>query len=35
MSDARASCTVSAGVEHVRRGHALVHEARLRADDLG
>ena len=24
-----------AGVEHVRRGHALVHEARLRADDLG
>ena len=25
---------VEAGVEHVRRGHALVHEARLRADDL-
>ena len=23
-----------AGVEHVRRGHALVHEARLRADEL-
>ena len=26
---------VEAGVEHVRRGHALVHEARLGADDLG
>ena len=26
---------VEAGVEHVRRGHALVHEARLRPDDLG
>ena len=26
---------VEAGVEHVGRGHALVHEARLRADDLG
>ena len=24
-----------AGVEHVGRGHALVHEARLGADDLG
>ena len=24
-----------AGVEHVRRGHALVHEARLGPDDLG
>ena len=24
-----------AGVEHVRRGHALVHEARVRPDDLG
>ena len=24
-----------AGVEHVGRRHALVHEARLRADDLG
>ncbi len=24
-----------AGVEHVRRGHALVQEARLRTDDLG
>ena len=24
-----------AGVEHVRGGHALVHEARLRPDDLG
>ena len=26
---------VEAGVEHVGRGHALVHEARLGADDLG
>ncbi len=26
---------VEAGVEHVRRGHALMHEARLRPDDLG
>ena len=26
---------VEAGVEHVGRGHALVHEARLRPDDLG
>ena len=26
---------VEAGVEHVRGGHALVHEARLGADDLG
>ena len=26
---------IETGVEHVRRGHALVHEARLRADDLG
>ena len=26
---------VEAGVEHVGRGHAGVHEARLRADDLG
>ena len=24
-----------AGVEHVGRGHALMHEARVRADDLG
>ena len=24
-----------AGVEHVRRGHALVDEARVRADELG
>ena len=27
-SAAWASCTRQAGVEHVRRGHALVHEAR-------
>ena len=26
---------VEAGVEHVRRGHALVQEARLGADRLG
>ena len=26
---------VEAGVEHVGRGHALMHEARLRPDDLG
>ena len=26
---------VEAGVEHVGGGHALVHEARLGADDLG
>ena len=26
---------VEAGVEHVGRGHALVHEARFGADDLG
>jgi hypothetical protein len=26
---------VQAGVQHVRRGHALVHEARFRADDFG
>ena len=26
---------VEAGVEHVRRGHAGMHEARFRADDLG
>jgi hypothetical protein len=26
---------VEAGVQHVRRGHALVHEARFRADDFG
>ena len=26
---------VEAGVEHVRGGHALVHEARFRPDDLG
>ena len=26
---------VEAGVEHVGRRHALVHEARFRADDLG
>ena len=26
---------VEAGVEHVGRGHALVHEARLGSDDLG
>jgi hypothetical protein len=26
---------VEAGVEHVRRGHALVHEPRIRADDFG
>ena len=32
---ARASCTLKAGVEHVRGGHALVDEARLGADDLG
>ena len=25
---------VEAGVEHVRRGHALVHEARLGSDDF-
>ena len=34
-SVARTSCTLKAGVEHVGRGHALVDEARLRADDLG
>ena len=26
---------VEAGVEHIGRGHALMHEARFRADDLG
>ena len=26
---------IEAGVEHVRRGHALMHEARLGPDDLG
>ena len=26
---------VEAGIEHVRRGHALMHEARLGTDDLG
>ena len=26
---------IEAGVEHVGRGHALVHEARFRADELG
>jgi hypothetical protein len=26
---------VEAGVEHIRRGHALMHEARFGADDLG
>ena len=26
---------VEAGVEHVRRRHALMHEARFRADDFG
>ena len=26
---------VEAGVEHVRRRHALMHEARLRTDDFG
>ncbi len=26
---------VEAGVEHVGRGHALMHEARFRPDDLG
>jgi hypothetical protein len=26
---------VEAGVEHVRRGHALMHEARFGSDDLG
>jgi hypothetical protein len=34
-SAARASCTARAGVEHVGRGHALMHEARFGADDLG
>ena len=34
-SAARVELHVEAGVEHVGRGHALVHEARLGADDLG
>jgi hypothetical protein len=32
---ARDQLHVEAGVEHVRRGHALVHEAGIRPDDLG
>ncbi len=34
-SAARTSCTFEAGVQHVGRGHALVHEARFGTDDLG
>ena len=34
-SAARRQLHGEAGVEHVGRGHALVHEARLGADDLG
>ena len=35
MSAARDKLHVEAGVEHVRRRHALMHEARLRPDMLG
>ncbi len=34
MSAAREKLHVEAGVEHVRRCHALMHEARLGADDF-